>query len=158
MKTMQRLVRARQVGAGGGVKMGQPMAGGAYPGVTAGTMAAPTGQSPTDVMPAARAEAELAQLRAISSPPPMRMTTFASGANNFYTPDVSAYTGAQRQAFLPNESKQVGDFGQTESAQRDAVRGAWAYENPGEGPYTGSYASQVAMRAAAEEAARKAKG
>lgn len=45
-----------------------------------------------------------AQLRAISEPQPMRMTTFASGANNYWTPDTSAMTGAQRQVFLPQGS------------------------------------------------------
>jgi hypothetical protein len=42
-----------------------------------------------------------AQMQAMLNPAPMRMTTFASGANNFYTPDVSNMSGIQREAYLP---------------------------------------------------------
>lgn len=47
-------------------------------------------------------EAQAQQIQQSMAPPPMRMTTFASNANNFYTPDVSMMTPFQRSVFLPN--------------------------------------------------------
>lgn len=52
----------------------------------------------------AQARAEILRLQAEGAPPPMRMTTFASGANNFYTPDVNAMNAYQRAAYLPKEA------------------------------------------------------
>jgi hypothetical protein len=64
------------------------------------------------------------ELEAMMSPPPMRMTTFASGANNGYTPDVSAMSGIQRQIYLPKESS-VTSGGLTESQmERQIALGA----------------------------------
>lgn len=48
--------------------------------------------------------ARIAQLRAISGPAPVRMTTFG-GSINGWTPDVTAMSGAQRKVFLPEDSR-----------------------------------------------------
>jgi hypothetical protein len=44
------------------------------------------------------------ELEAMMSPPPMKMTTFASGAINGYMPDVNSMSGIERQIYLPKES------------------------------------------------------
>jgi len=55
----------------------------------------------------ARERDEILRMQARQSPPPMRMTTFASGANNFYTPDTNAMNAYQREAYLPGNSGQI---------------------------------------------------
>jgi hypothetical protein len=87
------------------------------------------------------------------------MTTFASNANNFYTPDVSAMNAFQRQAFLPSNAQggeigglATGDNGLT-AAQEHA---AWRSANPGEGPHSGSFAGQQAARQQQAQQAQEA--
>jgi len=48
--------------------------------------------------------AAIAKARAISGTVPMKITQFASNANNAAMPDVNSYTGAQREAYLPGNA------------------------------------------------------
>lgn len=63
-------------------------------------------------------EAIILRNQAAASPPPQRMTTFASGANNAYMPDVNAMNAYQRQLFLPQDSRQIQDAPEDPGAQR----------------------------------------
>lgn len=58
-----------------------------------------------------RQRAQLAQLRAVSGQAPMRMVQGA-GITPGYMPDTNAMNGAQRAAFLPNNSQMTGGPGQ----------------------------------------------
>lgn len=65
-----------------------------------------TGQDPMEAQAQQSAlQALIARNQALMSPPPTRMTTFASGANNAYMPDVLAMNAYQREAFLPDEAR-----------------------------------------------------
>jgi len=107
-------------------------------------------------------EAQAQQIQQSMAPPPMRMTTFASNANNFYTPDVNAMTAFQRQMFLP-QNAQGGEIGGLANGDNgltaDQEHAAWRAANPGEGPWSGNFAGraeeakQMELQKAAQEAA-----
>jgi len=94
------------------------------------------GVTPGDPNAGLKAEAEAMRLQAMMAPPPMRMTTFASNANNGYMPDVNAMNGFQRQIFLPDKSAQIGDdtSSTSEGTQQSAYE-KWAAENAKREPY-----------------------
>lgn len=93
-KEMARRAVPRMGGGGGGGAMAAP------PEATV-IRRGPPEKSQAD---RARERDELLQMQARQAPPPMRMTTFASGANNYYTPDTNAMNAYQRQAYLPGSS------------------------------------------------------
>lgn len=74
-------------------------------------------KTPLDVE---RERAEMAQLRAVSSPPPMRMVGGA-GIVPGYMPDVNAMNGAQRQMYLPQGSENNPDADVAAEARRRAL-------------------------------------
>ncbi len=76
----------------------------------AAAMQPPAAEHMASGLDMAREEAEIAKLHAMSDPSPMKYT-YPLGSAGFLTQDTDAMSGAQRQAYLPQNSQQIGGFG-----------------------------------------------